>query len=793
MNVFKTAKRTLALGLALAAISTGAVYAQPASDITLVVQNSGSGPDFGRDTLRWGVNPSGTNNRDASLGEDEQPPAPPSGVFDIRFTNIGTSTDFGEGTKKNYHQSTGSATQRDTFQIRVQPGDGGYPVTISWPSLSSYWGGATLRYVDADGNAQLVNMLTSTSVTFTSDGSPTNVRIFTLNPMAPASGVSASPSPLAFGTVAPAMRDTMTLTISNTGATSVSIDSVRSSDSNFHILTPPTFPQTVAASGTVNVPVEFVADSSASGAFSSTIRVYHSVSGSPLTVSATANVSSGEGLYWNEVTNRVMDNRAGLYSEYIGLKYTGGATGHPMQGLQFRIKTTNNTIKITSVQLVNNCGAASSTTDWSFDYELSNAASGSEATVVLYGADSTINFLGQCDSLFRVNYDVKNINTCGGTAGCDSVTSLAYISEVESSINDNLGTPAGVATDADRDTTNFYVYNTSARGDVNCDDHVDILDVLETIDHILGRHTLAPWQINRVDLAPWADSTWGSGEGNGAIFCDQNNYGDGEVNVQDVTLLVNAILNEAWPDQLQLSRTERGDDFKGDEDRAVAGAYDVKFNFTVANKGVRVQMLNLVGVKGIQIWLKSNEAPADLQAQLAQAFRESNFTLSYKVEGDEIHILIYSLSGNVVPESSNPIDLVNLPYSIVAPREGAVSVIEPITVGDAANKPVKVEYEFFYEISSVANQTAVASFSLINSPNPFNGSTKIEYNLPNGSNVSLVVLNEQGVEVARLVDGRQMAGNHSAEFSGATVPAGTYYYTLTVGGVKATRKMVLVK
>ena len=81
------------IALALAGAASGTVaHAQVTSDLTLIVSDAGNGAAPGLDTLHWGINPNATNGKDASLGEEEQPPAPPEGVFDARWINVGSSS-----------------------------------------------------------------------------------------------------------------------------------------------------------------------------------------------------------------------------------------------------------------------------------------------------------------------------------------------------------------------------------------------------------------------------------------------------------------------------------------------------------------------------------------------------------------------------------------------------------------------------------------------------------------------------------------------------------------------------
>ncbi|MBP1691949.1 MAG: Por secretion system C-terminal sorting protein, partial [Bacteroidetes bacterium] len=80
-----------------------------------------------------------------------------------------------------------------------------------------------------------------------------------------------------------------------------------------------------------------------------------------------------------------------------------------------------------------------------------------------------------------------------------------------------------------------------------------------------------------------------------------------------------------------------------------------------------------------------------------------------------------------------------------------------------------------------------------NFPNPFNPSTTIQYALPHATFVRLSVFNTLGQRVAVLQDGVQEAGYHRAEFDGARVSSGVYYYRIEAGSFTAMKKMMLVK
>lgn len=80
-----------------------------------------------------------------------------------------------------------------------------------------------------------------------------------------------------------------------------------------------------------------------------------------------------------------------------------------------------------------------------------------------------------------------------------------------------------------------------------------------------------------------------------------------------------------------------------------------------------------------------------------------------------------------------------------------------------------------------------------NYPNPFNPSTVITYKLSADSRVTLSVYNLLGEQVATLVDEFRPAGAHALRFDASGLPNGVYFYTISAGQFKATRKMLLVR
>jgi glycosidase len=85
-----------------------------------------------------------------------------------------------------------------------------------------------------------------------------------------------------------------------------------------------------------------------------------------------------------------------------------------------------------------------------------------------------------------------------------------------------------------------------------------------------------------------------------------------------------------------------------------------------------------------------------------------------------------------------------------------------------------------------------------NYPNPFRGSTTIEYTLPTDAHVTLEVYDVLGRRVATLVDDRKRSGLHTLQWDGTggagqPLASGIYFGRIIVDGRTATRKMTIIR
>lgn len=80
-----------------------------------------------------------------------------------------------------------------------------------------------------------------------------------------------------------------------------------------------------------------------------------------------------------------------------------------------------------------------------------------------------------------------------------------------------------------------------------------------------------------------------------------------------------------------------------------------------------------------------------------------------------------------------------------------------------------------------------------NYPNPFNPSTRIQYQVSSNSHVSLKVYDVLGNEIAALVNEEKESGSFEVEFNAEKLSSGVYFYQLKAGEFIETKKMILLR
>jgi len=85
-------------------------------------------------------------------------------------------------------------------------------------------------------------------------------------------------------------------------------------------------------------------------------------------------------------------------------------------------------------------------------------------------------------------------------------------------------------------------------------------------------------------------------------------------------------------------------------------------------------------------------------------------------------------------------------------------------------------------------------FDLFNNyPNPFNPTTKIKFDIPKNSLVSLKIYDISGREIFEIINGKFEAGSYMVNFNAGNLSSGVYFYRLAAEDFISTKKMILLK
>ena len=160
------------------------------------------------------------------------------------------------------------------------------------------------------------------------------------------------------------------------------------------------------------------------------------------------------------------------------------------------------------------------------------------------------------------------------------------------------------------------------------------------------------------------------------------------------------------------------------------------------------------------------------------------FGLTYPILLDsngEIYLNYFQFGGtspfplDYIIDQQGKIAYFNTEYDPKRMKEIITNLMNPINVEEE-----NVAIPFFHQLDQ-------------NYPNPFNPITTIDYFLQSRSDISLIIFNLNGREVARLVDEEKSAGKHSVKWDASNLASGIYFYRLQASDFVQTKKMVLLK
>jgi len=125
------------------------------------------------------------------------------------------------------------------------------------------------------------------------------------------------------------------------------------------------------------------------------------------------------------------------------------------------------------------------------------------------------------------------------------------------------------------------------------------------------------------------------------------------------------------------------------------------------------------------------------------------------------------------------------------PPSDISSLVVPFTLSDTQGHTWTFKTEFHLNTSKPFETALYNNF-----PNPFNPTTTICFSLKERMNTKVVIYNSLGQKIRILLNGQLGAGMHSLQWNGLNdhgrkVASGLYFYTLTAGNFKQTKRMMI--
>jgi hypothetical protein len=273
---------------------------------------------------------------------------------------------------------------------------------------------------------------------------------------------------------------------------------------------------------------------------------------------------------------------------------------------------------------------------------------------------------------------------------------------------------------------------TTAAGDVNEDETLNIQDLITMVNHILGSSLVTECALEAADMNM-----------------------DGTINIQDLISLVNAILGSARSAQLN-------------------GHADIEY--VTSGNDLIIQVSSDVDLAGVQLsLLKDTQVDIELKDN-SHINQDSHF------QNGITRYLAYSMF-------NQPFDSRTTEILIHSAENLDMNDVQ-VTLADINGDALTVSH-----VQGGRNyQSGPHSFELSKlHPNPFNPSTEVSFNMPTDSHVRLSAYNVQGQEVDVIFEGAQSVGQHSYTWNASNLPSGVYYIRLQAGNMVTNQKALLVK
>lgn len=625
-----------------------------------------------------------------------------------------------------------------------------YTITgLSIPNGSEFW----IRWTDSD-------------IASSDDGLA--IDDFQLDITAPAAIFSINPTSLDFGNVTIGNQETLQVTVENLGTTdNLEISNMNSSNPVF-TFQPNSFPVVIAPSGSQVFDIIFTPLSA--GIENGSIEFTHNAAGSPSSLSVTGNGESSTQsgiLKFKTAVRDLLDGTTANSDTVVLSDYSG----QPLKAMQFNLVVgkSNGKLILKSVSR----GSAIPADQFNFNYEiyegiaLPDGSSIDTVKVVILGnGNNAIQPDTEDQEILIFTYDILQITN----ESEQTFNSLSNVTGATSAPVNDANLTAGP-------DEIINIYNGTLMGllgDKNLDNNVNILDILQMIDYLLGRINFTQAQFDKADISPWT---------NGNPLPSP----DGIINVLDLAVLQNIVLTGTYPSGSSINKPMHVPSqlISGISNKLSPGM-NAKVTFYFTSDGITVALESIKKVKGLQIELDQLGSVIPHNTEINSVFDQAYY---YQ---EENFLRIISYDGESNPVDPGEFIVASIPFTLSEPSS---IVVEDVIVADENNNAMsKVEIELKYDNPSILLDYVLYQ----NYPNPFNPTTVVRFSVPKDEFVTIKIYNMIGQEVRSLYSGQTNAGTYTLSWdglnhSGEMVSSGSYIYKMTAGDFVQSKKMIFIK
>lgn len=224
------------------------------------------------------------------------------------------------------------------------------------------------------------------------------------------------------------------------------------------------------------------------------------------------------------------------------------------------------------------------------------------------------------------------------------------------------------------------------------------------------------------------------------------------------------------------------------EPRAVNGKHAVidgaSLQFVAGSSDIDIKLSNDIAISALRFEIVFQKKLSYRAPELGSRVQALNNYIN--LQDNVITFVLLDIEGKgIVPGNDT---IIRIPFDVDQDFE-----ITAVYASTRSTGITEMQYEVLKD--TVTEETLVLEQ---NDPNPFNGRTRLDFEIPGEADTKLIIYDVGGALIRTLVDAKLPGGKHSAEWdgcsdSGAPVEAGIYLYKLYAGVYSVTKKMVFLK